>query len=162
MRRRSSFYVLLAFLGGLVVAHPAAARTSVSCQTISNDQVAALFDRWNAALATKKTEVVVATYTPDATLLPTVQNGPLIGREMIAKYFTYFLKQSPQAVIGKRVIKTGCNIAYDIGLYTFTVDGDQPGSHKQVYARYTFIYAPDHGKWLIVHHHSSAFPEAPP
>jgi uncharacterized protein (TIGR02246 family) len=151
-------------MAGLVTPIPVNARTMtkpVACRTISKDQVIALFDQWNKALATKKTEAVVATYAPDATLLPTVQDGPLIGREMIGKYFTYFLKQSPNAVVTARVIKTGCNIAYDIGLYTFTLDGDQPGSHKLVNARFTFIYALEHKKWLIAHHHSSAFPEAP-
>lgn len=154
----------LAVLGGLAGSAPVHARTApaaVSCRTISKDQVAALFEQWNAALVTRKTEAVVATYAPDATLLPTVKAGPLIGRDSIGDYFDYFLTQSPHAVVDTRVIKTGCNIAYDIGLYTFTVDGDQPGSHKQVKARYTFIYAPDHGRWLIVHHHSSAIPEAP-
>jgi uncharacterized protein (TIGR02246 family) len=122
------------------------ARTSPrgqACRTITNDQVGALFDRWNKSLATKSPDAVVANYAADATLLPTVQNGPLVGPEAIRGYFVYFLKQ-------------GCNIAYDIGLYTFTVDGDQPGTRRQVKARYTFIYAPEHGKWLIVHHHSSA------
>jgi hypothetical protein len=81
---------------------------------------------------------------------------------MIGQYFDYFLKQSPVATIDTRVIQTGCNFAYDIGLYTFMVDGDQPGSRKQVKARYTFIYAPVHGKWLIEHHHSSALPVPSP
>jgi uncharacterized protein (TIGR02246 family) len=151
-------------LGAAALAAPAAtlARPAVSCQPISRQQVIGLFDHWNQALATKKPDQVVATYAPDATLLPTVQNGPLIGPEAIGQYFIYFLKQSPSATIDTRVIHTGCNIAYDIGLYTFMVDGDQPGTRKQVKARYTFIYAPVHGKWLIVHHHSSALPVPSP
>ncbi len=141
---------------------PALARTSASSQTcrgITNDQVAALFDRWNKSLATKDPDQVVANYAADATLLPTVENGPLVGPEAIRGYFVYFLKQSPDGKIDQRIIHVGCNIAYDIGLYTFTLDGDQPGTRKQVKARYTFVYAPRHGKWLIVHHHSSATPK---
>jgi hypothetical protein len=64
--------------------------------------VAALFDHWNKALLTKRTEAVVAEYAPDATLLPTVQTGPLVGPEEIGKYFAYFLRQSPQATIETR------------------------------------------------------------
>jgi len=138
------------------------ARTSPrgqACRTITNDQVGALFDRWNKSLATKSPDAVVANYAADATLLPTVQNGPLVGPEAIRGYFVYFLKQAPEGQIDQRIIHIGCNIAYDIGLYTFTIDGDQPGTRKQVKARYTFIYAPEHGKWLIVHHHSSATPQ---
>ena len=153
----------LAVLGCIATPRHAGAReaaTQKSCRTITQAQVGALFDQWNRALSTKRTEVVVAEYAPDATLLPTVQNGPLTGAEAIGRYFAHFLKQSPQATIETRVIHTGCNIAYDIGLYTFMIDGDQPGTRKQVKARYTFVYAPLHGKWLIVHHHSSADPVA--
>ncbi len=161
MRARTAKPVLLALLcvGCLAAPTGVSARTnSAVCQTISKEQVIGLFDGWNKALLTKRADVVAAEYVPDATLLPTVQNGPLIGVQKINKYFEYFLKQSPSAVIDTRVIHTGCSVAYDIGLYTFMVDGDQPGSRKQVTARYTFIYAPVHGKWLIEHHHSSALP----
>jgi uncharacterized protein (TIGR02246 family) len=163
MQRRTAGLVVfgLTLFGMAGVSGPAIARPAVTqapCQTISKTQVIGLFDQWNQALLTKRTEAVVAKYAADATLLPTVQNGPLIGPEAIRPYFTHFLAQSPEAAVETRVIQTGCNIAYDIGLYTFTVDGDQPGTRKQVKARYTFIYAPVHGKWLIVHHHSSAFP----
>ena len=71
---------------------------------------------------------------------------------------TYFLKKSPQATVDTRVIQAGCNLAYDAGRYTFTVDSDKPGGRERIHARFTFIYAPVHGKWLIVHHHSSADP----
>lgn len=134
------------------------ARTEAACRTIGKPQVIALFEKWNKSLLTKQTRSVLEDYAPDASLLPTVQNGPLIGREAIGTYFDHFLMQSPVATIDTRDIHTGCNIAYDIGLYSFMVDGDQPGSRKQIKARYTFIYAPVHGKWLIVHHHSSAQP----
>jgi len=156
---------ITAVLGSMLLAAAlplaAAARpAATACHTISKTQVAALFDRWNMALQTKRTEAVVAEYAADATLLPTVQNGPLVGPEAIGQYFSYFLKQSPRATIETSIIHTGCNVAYDIGLYDFMVDGDQPGSRKQVKARFTFIYAPVHGKWLIAHHHSSALPVA--
>ncbi len=157
-RQIGKFGVGLLVLLGVAGLVPTVHARSISCQPISKAQVSALFDHWNKALLTKRTETVVAAYAPDATLLPTVQTGPLVGPEEIGKYFSYFLKQSPQATIETRIIHTGCNLAFDVGLYAFMVDGDQPGSRKQVKARYTFIYAPVHGKWLIVHHHSSAVP----
>jgi uncharacterized protein (TIGR02246 family) len=164
--RTSGFVALaLAGLGTLGLPSEVAARKAVThhttgCQTISKAQVIELFDHWNRALQTKRAETVVAEYTADATLLPAVQNGPLIGTEAIEQYFTDFLKKSPQAEVNARAIRTGCNIAYDIGLYTFTMDGDQSGTRTQVKARFTLIYAPVNGKWLIAHHHSSADPVA--
>jgi uncharacterized protein (TIGR02246 family) len=161
MTKRAGLIGFLAFVAAIVALPTGSqARTAASCQTITRQQVEALFDQWNRALATRKTERVVSTYAPDATLLPTVQNGPLIGPDAIGQYFAYFLKQSPDARIETRIIHTGCNVAYDVGLYSFTVDGDEPGTRKQVRARYTFIYVPVRGKWLIGHHHSSALPVA--
>ena len=137
----------------------AQARDVPACAPITNAQVAALFDRWNNTLATKNPDAVVGNYAADAILLPTVEHGPLVGPAAIRGYFVSFLKKSPHGAIDRRIVHIGCNVAYDVGTYTFTLDGEQPGSHSTVHARYTFIYAPSHGKWLIVHHHSSAMPE---
>lgn len=130
-----------------------------ACEPVTESQVAALFNRWNQSLATKDADKVAANYAKEGTLLPTVKDGPLIGPEQIKPYFVTFLKQSPQGKIDRSVIHIGCNIAYDIGLYTFEVDGDTPGSRHDVKARYTFVYVPEQGKWLIAHHHSSKLPE---
>jgi len=153
--------LLLPILLLLGATPPAIAKETVSqasCHQIDQEEVEALFHQWNKALLTKQPDAVVARYAPDATLLPTVKTGPLLGKDAIRGYFTTFLKQSPEAAIERRVIHSGCNIAYDIGLYDFMVDGDQPNTRKQVKARYTFIYEFVHGQWLIVHHHSSAQP----
>lgn len=131
---------------------------SARCTPITERQVAGLFDHWNAALATKNPDAVVRTYARDAVLLPTVENGPLIGPEAIRGYFVAFLKKNPMGKIDQRTIHIGCNVVYDVGLYTFMVDGDQPGSRVPVAARYTYIYEPRGGEWLIVHHHSSKQP----
>jgi uncharacterized protein (TIGR02246 family) len=159
IRRTFGFALALAALTA-TVPQGAAAR-SATCQPITEKQVEALFDHWNAALATKDAAKVADTYAPDASLLPTVQNGPLVGRHAIEQYFEHFVTQSPAGHIDRRIIRIGCNVAYDIGLYTFMVDGN-PGERKPLHARYTFIYAPEHGRWMIVHHHSSMLPVPQP
>ena len=82
-----------------------------------------------------------------------MKNGPLIGSGPIRGYFVHFLEQSPQGKINQRVIHIGCNIAYDIGDYTFTLHDPHTNQATDVQARYTFVYAPVHGAWRIVHHH---------
>ena len=129
------------------------------CTAATPDQIAALFVRWNAALRTLDPDKVVKTYAPDAILLPTVENGPLIGRDAIRGYFVHFLEKHPDGAIDTRTIRIGCNTAFDTGLYTFTVDGDQPGTRVPIRARYTYIYQLHGGRWLIAHHHSSARPK---
>src|SRR5579864_5686534 len=108
-RRRVAWLTiyLLAGLGAGI------AQADARCTGITPRQVAGLFDRWNAALATKNPDAVVRTYARDAVLLPTVENGPLIGPDAIRGYFVTFLKKNPNGVMDQRTIHIGCNVAYD-------------------------------------------------
>ncbi|HUN40377.1 MAG TPA: SgcJ/EcaC family oxidoreductase [Acetobacteraceae bacterium] len=154
---------LLAILaaGGIGGPGIAAQARTETCMPITPKQVAALFDRWNASLA-KTPDAVVANYTTNAILLPTKENGPLIGHAAIRGYFVHFLQSHPTGTIVTRTIVIGCNMAFDTGLYDFTVDGSKPDERTQIKARYTFIYEPRGRTWLIVHHHSSALPVPEP
>lgn len=124
------------------------------CAKTDETTVASLFDRWNESLKTLDSDKVVANYADDAVLLPTVSNKPRTNHEEIKDYFNSFLKKGPTGVIDKRFIKIGCNVAQDVGTYTFTFKDGQ-----KVSARYTYVYEYEDGKWLIAHHHSSAMPE---
>ena len=130
------------------------AQTSVSCATTDEKKIAALFDRWNESLKTLDPAKVSANYAGDAVLLPTVSNKPRTNTAEINDYFVKFLKNGPQGAIDTRTIKVGCNVAQDLGTYTFAFkDG------SKVSGRYTFVYEFRDGQWLIAHHHSSAMPE---
>jgi uncharacterized protein (TIGR02246 family) len=124
------------------------------CHAASDQQIAALFDRWNASLQTLDPKKVVANYAPKSVLLPTVSNKPRITAEEKEDYFTYFLKGKPVGSIDSRTIEIDCNTALDTGLYTFHfADG------SVVNARFTYTYKWDGKDWLITSHHSSAMPE---
>jgi hypothetical protein len=69
-------------------AHAQKPLANARCAAITPKQVAALFDRWNASLATNKPDTVVKNYATDAVLLPTKENGPLIGPHAIRGYFS--------------------------------------------------------------------------
>ncbi|WP_255322829.1 SgcJ/EcaC family oxidoreductase [Lysobacter sp. K5869] len=125
-----------------------------ACEAVDERQVASLFDRWNASLRTGDPAKVAANYAPDGVLLATVSNQPRTTPAAIRDYFVKFLKSKPQGKIDERIIKIGCNVAQDLGTYTFKfADG------KTVHARYTYVYEWTNGQWLIAHHHSSAMPE---
>jgi uncharacterized protein (TIGR02246 family) len=130
------------------------------CVAASSKDIAANFDRWNKSLATLDPTKVAANYAKDGVLLPTVSNGPLNSPKLITEYFVGFLKKKPQGTINARTIKVGCNLAYDVGTYTFRLTDEKTGKVSNVRARYSFIYTYQNGKWLIAHHHSSAFPAA--
>ncbi|WFU06998.1 SgcJ/EcaC family oxidoreductase (plasmid) [Rhizobium sp. CB3171] len=127
---------------------------TVNCAPITEQQVAELFDRWNASLRTLDSEKVAANYAENAILLPTLSNTPRLTHEQRAAYFDHFLKKRPQGSIDLRVIRVGCNMATDSGIYTFSfADG------TKIPARYTYTYEFMDGKWMITAHHSSAMPE---
>jgi uncharacterized protein (TIGR02246 family) len=132
---------------------------SVSCAAVTTKQIEGLFDRWNASLATLDPAKVTANYASDAVLLPTVSNTPRTDSASIQDYFVHFLEAHPQGKIDTRTVKIGCNMASDVGTYTFTLAGKTPGETQIVKARYSYVYVYRDKKWLIAHHHSSAMPE---
>jgi uncharacterized protein (TIGR02246 family) len=152
------------FLLALMALPPAAGSRGLGCVDVTEDQIKELFKQWNAALqAAPNPERVAALYAENAVLLPTVQNGPLTNRGAIKGYFAErFLPDKPSGTIDEptRTIRIGCNVAFDVGLYTFTYKPPPPRPPKDpTKARYTYIYEYDGGRWLITHHHSSKQPE---
>jgi hypothetical protein len=89
--------------------------STMTCTPITQQEVAALFDRWNASLATHDADKVTANYAPDAVLLATVSNQPRTNSAEIKDYFEHFLKRDPQGAIDTRTIRIGCNEATDVG-----------------------------------------------
>jgi uncharacterized protein (TIGR02246 family) len=130
------------------------ARTEV-CKATTEQEVAALFDRWNQSLQTGDPRKVVANYAQKSILLATVSNTPRLDPAQKQDYFEHFLENKPSGRIDSRTIELGCNSAVDAGLYTFTFakTGDV------VKARYTYTYRWNGSEWLITSHHSSAMPE---
>jgi uncharacterized protein (TIGR02246 family) len=163
MNKRSMLLACLGLAAAVVVVPASAsARSAVrtqACAVIDDKAVEELFNTWNAALKDNTSARIVALYANDATLLPTLSNGPYEKGHGLENYFDDFIKKEPVAMIEEstRTIKLGCNVAYDIGLYDFTFKApDKPAK-----ARYTFIYKYDARakRWLIAHHHSSLQPQ---
>lgn len=132
--------------------------TAPAPATAAEKEIAALFDRWNAALATGKTSEVVKLYAHDGILQPTVSNKIRATPEEIGDYFDHFLALKPHGTINYRQIRIlDDHSAFDSGAYTFDIVKD--GKPAKVRARYTYIYKKIDGDWKIVNHHSSAMPE---
>ncbi|WP_397474690.1 SgcJ/EcaC family oxidoreductase [Pusillimonas sp.] len=126
-----------------------------SCQQASQQDIAALFDRWNASLQTGDPKKVVSNYAKRSILLPTMSNRARQTAAEQEDYFQHFLADRPSGTINARMITIGCNSAVDAGLYTFTFGA----TGNKVAARYTYTYEWTDGQWLITSHHSSAMPE---
>lgn len=132
----------------------ASTRTEV-CKATSEQEISALFERWNRSLQTGDPHQVAANYAEHSILLPTVSNKPRLTVAEKEDYFHHFLENKPVGKIDSRTIEIGCNTAFDAGLYTFTFGT----TGAQVKARYTYTYKWDGKQWLITSHHSSAMPE---
>lgn len=125
-------------------------------KTKQASEIAALFDQWNASLATGNPAKVVANYAKDSVLIPTVSNDIRYTQSQRREYFKHFLANQPRGKIDHSTIRVFSDIATHSGQYTFTF-----GNGTKVPARFTFVYQkqPD-GKWLIIEHHSSKMPES--
>ena len=126
-----------------------------TCKATTEQEIAALFDRWNQSLQTGDPHKVVANYAEQSILLPTLSNKPRLTPAEKEDYFHHFLENDPSGKVTFRVIYIGCNDAIDSGLYTFTF----AKTGNTVDARYTFTYRWDGEQWLITSHHSSVMPE---
>ena len=122
---------------------------------MNHDDVVALFEAWNAALATLDPDTVTAMYADDAVLLPTVSNQVRHNHAEIRDYFVNFLQKSPQGVINESNVHIlSESHATNSGVYTFTF-----GDGSTVTARFSYLYAATDAGWKILQHHSSAMPE---
>ncbi len=122
---------------------------------MNEENVIALFNDWNDALATGDPDVVTQMYADNAVLLPTISNKIRHNHPEIRDYFVGFLAKQPQGVITEsnaRVLSD--TLATNAGIYVFTF-----GDGAQVTARFNYTYELNYGAWKIIQHHSSAMPE---
>jgi len=122
---------------------------------MTKDDVIALFEEWNGALATLDPDTVTAMYAADAGLLPTVSNQVRHNHGEIRDYFVNFLQKAPQGVINESNVHIlSDSHATNSGVYTFTF-----GDGSAVTARFSYLYVATEAGWKILQHHSSAMPE---
>jgi len=133
------------------------AATSRQLTTMTQAQVAQLFDRWNAALQSGKPEAVAENYSEQAILLPTLSSQVRHNRAEITDYFRQFTALKPVGKIEEHNIQIFGDTAIDSGIYSFT--GVKNNKPFKVLARYSFVYHQQGDRWLIVEHHSSLLPQ---
>lgn len=114
----------------------------------------ALFNEWNAALKTGDPKRVAALYDEDATLLPTISNQMCRNTDEIAQYFLQFLALKPEGRINESNTRIFGTVAIHSGVYSFNLH-----DNTDVQARFTFVYRWNGSRWMILEHHSSRMPE---
>lgn len=121
---------------------------------MSNNEITALFDEWNAALQTRDPKQVAALYETNGILLPTLSNQVRHNHDEIEDYFVNFTAKGPVGTIDESNIRQYGQMAINSGVYTFQFED---GSSAR--ARFTFVYRWNGQRWMIAEHHSSQMPE---
>ncbi len=119
------------------------------------------FKIWNDALKEKDYDKVANLYSStDLSFLPTVSPKFIRDGQSTREYFMEFLKKLPDGTITSDNVQNYGDEAYlHTGLYTFLTG---PADNRQpVEARFSYMWRKVDGAWKIVHHHSSAVPNAP-
>lgn len=123
---------------------------------MTEKEVIALFDIWNAALQTGEPKNVAALYDEtDGILLPTVSNKVRHNLDEIADYFVHFLAKKPFGTINESNVRIFGDLAINSGVYTFAFEDG-----SEVQARFTYVYRNNGSEWKILEHHSSQMPES--
>ena len=136
------------------------ARNYFGTQKVSNpgnvDSLAQVFLQNWLDLLCKKDPRIVQLYSPKAVLLPTFEKIKT-GRKEIAGYFSEFMKK--EGLCGKIDSLTTKNLGNGLatsGIYTFNFK--ENGKPQTQRARFTYVFKPHDGNWLIESHHSSVIP----
>jgi uncharacterized protein (TIGR02246 family) len=146
---------LLLIAAVVAIGLPAHAESTNTCAAVTKEQIAARSELFDSALATGNSDSVASFYADDAVLLPMLSSAPRVGRKEIRSYFEEYLKRHPQGVINMRSIMVGCNVASDIGTYTYRLTGRRKGTREVIGGRFSTLYEFRDGQWLIVQQHAS-------
>ena len=91
----------------------ACVHANAKCFSLTDDEVRALYARWNAALQSRKSATVADQYWPQSALLPTISNTIRYNRKLKIAYFDDFLKKKPYGTVLKDYIDNkGCNYVH--------------------------------------------------
>lgn len=116
--------------------------------------------QWAEAVESRSPENVLKLYHEDGVLWGTLSPVTRHGYFPIKEYFEMFLaNEDIRCTYLDGIVRVYGDFAFYSGSYEFTWKAGQ--EMVKVPARFSFIYKHENGKWLIMEHHSSLFPELP-
>lgn len=116
--------------------------------------------KWADAIQSRDAGKVIQLYHPDALLWGTLSVIIRKDHMKIHDYFMEFLDQDGlECIFTEGYSRIYDDFAFYSGTYEFHWKAD--GLAFKVPARFSFVYKKEKGKWLIMEHHSSLFPDLP-
>ena len=116
--------------------------------------------KWAKAIKKRSPETILELYHPDGVLWGTLSPVIRHGKPSIHDYFVGFLnREELECSFTQSQVREFGDFLFHSGSYVFTW---KAGRHRiKVPARFSFVYKKEDGRWLIIEHHSSLFPELP-
>ncbi len=113
---------------------------------------------WSEALASRNPDRIVALYQPEAVLLATLKDDPVIDQTTRQSYFAGLMqKDGLKVVVDKEMVRSFQDVDVISGVYKFQFT--DKGKPVTVPARYSFVVQKNkEGQWLAIDHHSSQLP----
>lgn len=119
-----------------------------------------LVSLWLDCLARKDLHGISSLYAQEAALMPTLRDKVHKTPEERQEYFEFFLGfPGLHGIVINQYARSYGETALNTGVYKFIFQKD--GKEDTLFARFSFTYKKENDRWLIVDHHSSAFPERP-
>lgn len=126
-------------------------------ETVMNE-IESLLSLWLDRLAHKDLSGILSLYAEDAALMPTLRNKIHKTLAERKEYFEFFLSfPELHGVVLTQYSRFYGDVAINTGIYKFIFL--RSGQETEIFARFSFTYKKDQDQWLIIDHHSSAFPE---
>lgn len=122
------------------------------------EEIKAAARRWAEALATMDPDQIIRMYHPDGSLWGTFAGRIHHTPEVIRDYFTELChgKENLRCDFLDGFIRLYGEFAFYSGSYRFSWRVTGEPCHRD--ARFSFVYIKESGEWMIMEHHSSAFP----
>jgi hypothetical protein len=112
---------------------------------------------WMRTLSSGNIPAVLRLYTPNAVLVATYNEEPLMGTPLLRSYFQKFMgKRGLHGQIDSMITQQAGSVKIYSGLYTFFF---KERGQQAVQARYTYVVVPTPQGQKILTHHSSEVPE---
>lgn len=119
--------------------------------------VSEALNAWKAAVEAGNVDDIMKLYDKKAVMISTFAQQPMRKREQLIGYFKKVIVNPDIKIeIEDSHPRVFDNVAVDSGRYVLSYS--QEGETISIPARFTFVFALEDGKWMIVEQHSSRVP----
>lgn len=131
---------------------------NLKAKEIQMNDIKNLLKMWLDRLSHKDLDGILALYSHEAALMPTLRNKIHKTPAERKEYFEFFLSfPNLHGEVLTQYTRRYGDVGINTGVYKFIFS--RADQETEIFARFSFTYKLEKDQWLIIDHHSSAFPE---